>query len=169
MSNPTVWLTRDGLDELTAAAAEAAPLETGGMLLGWSNPERNEIVITTIIGPGHRAQHEVEAFRPDSEWQQRQLEAHYEGSSGAVTYLGDWHVHPNGGFGLSRRDRRTLAKIAAHSDARCRTPLMGLLAAAGDGYRFGVWMRLPGRRWRFGADVVRLNHRVWSPRSGEWF
>lgn len=113
------------------------------MLLGWENGERNEIVVTTIVGPGPDAVHSRTAFQPDAEWQQQHLDTHYEGSAGRITYLGDWRVHPRGGFGRSDRDRRTMAKTARHADARCPRPLMGLVAWVNDSYRVGVWRWAP--------------------------
>lgn len=119
MPHPTIWLTEDVADAMVAEAERTAPDETGGMLLGWDNPERDEIVVATSIGPGPDATHRLTTFHPDGAWQQAQLDVEYEKSEGRITYLGDWHVHPRGGFGMSRQDRRTMARTASHGDARC--------------------------------------------------
>lgn len=168
MPHPTLWLNDAALDNMIAEADRSGPDETGGMLLGWENVERNEIVVTTIVGPGPNAVHSPTAFQPDAEWQQEYLDAHYERSGGRITYLGDWHVHPRGGFGMSRRDRRTMAKTARHSDARCPHPLMGLVAWTEGAYRVGVWRWIPTRWQTFGhgrADALAI--RDWTPTAQE--
>ncbi len=173
MPNPTVWLNAQALDAMTAEARRAHPNETGGMLVGWDNPARHEIVIATIIGPGPNASRTKTTFEPDSAAQQAQLEHMFNTTDGAITYLGDWHVHPAGGFGMSRRDRKTMAATARHPDAQQPQPLMGLLARTADspqGYRTGVWrwdpLHPPFRR---SAPVLVTDLRVWTPTVGERF
>jgi integrative and conjugative element protein (TIGR02256 family) len=166
--HPTLWLNEAALAEMIAEADRACPDETGGMLLGWENDERQEIVVTTIVGPGPNAVHSPAAFQPDAEWQQQHLDAHYERSAGRITYLGDWHVHPRGGFGMSRRDRRTMAKTARHTDARCPHPLMGLVAWTDDSYRVGVWRWAPTWWPPFGLGMATaLTLSEWKPTVDE--
>lgn len=69
MPEPTLWLSDAVWDDMVAEAGRAAPDETGGMLLGWENPDRDEIVVSAIVGPGPRATHSRLRFRPDAEWQ----------------------------------------------------------------------------------------------------
>ena len=170
MSSLTVWVTADALGEMFAEAERMHPLETGGMLLGWTNDEGDERVVVAVIGPGAAAVHGATSFVPDAVWQQHELEVTYNRSDRKVTYLGDWHVHPMGAFGMSRRDRRTMRTIASEKEARCPTPLMGLVAPDGDGeLRFGVW------KWRASrvpfhvgyADPIPL--REWKLGAGERF
>ena len=168
MPQPTLWLNAAALEDMLTEASRAAPNETGGMLLGWENDDRNDIVVATIIGPGPNATHTPTSFRPDAEWQQERLDVQYQESRGRITYLGDWHVHPAGGFGLSRRDRRTMAKTAREGEARCAQPLMGLVAWTEDVYRVGVWRWLPAR-WRVLGlgTAVALEVREWTPTPEE--
>lgn len=162
MPYPTIWLSEAAVDEMVAEAGRAAPDETGGMLLGWENDQRNEVVVLATIGPGPGATHSRTAFRSDGAWQQDQLESAYLQSDGVVTYLGDWHVHPFGGFGMSRRDRRTMAKTGLDPDARCPRPLMALLAWEDDRYRLGVWMWEPSWTRPIVGRAVALTARTWQ-------
>jgi integrative and conjugative element protein (TIGR02256 family) len=155
------------LDAMTAEARRADPDETGGMLLGWENPSRNEVVVACLVGPGENAQYSRSSFRPDGEWQQAQLAERYIESKGVLTYLGDWHVHPSGGFGMSRRDRRTMARTARHAEARCPRPLMALLARRGDGYRAGVWTWEPTSLRPVTGRAIQLVLRSWDPSEEE--
>jgi integrative and conjugative element protein (TIGR02256 family) len=167
MPYPTIWLSQDAVETMAAEATRAAPNETGGMLLGWENPDRNEIVVLAVLGPGPAATHGPASFHPDGGWQQGHLTARYEQSGGLLTYLGDWHVHPTGGFALSRRDRRTMAKTASHAEARCPRPLMALLAREDDRYRLGVWVWEPSWLHPICGRAIPLPMRTWIPSAEE--
>lgn len=167
MPYPTIWLSDIAVEAMVAEASQAAPNETGGMLLGWENVERNEIVIWTVLGPGPSAMHTPTSFKPDGAWQQDELAATYTRTDGLITYLGDWHVHPNGGFALSRRDHRTMAKTASHSEARCPRPLMGLLAYEDDSYNVGVWVWEPSWLHPLTGRAIPLRTMTWSPSDEE--
>lgn len=141
-----VWLTDTALSAMETEAERTHPDETGGMLLGWDNPDREEFVIASALGPGPKAEHRRTTFRPDARWQQGELERMYIATDGKVTFLGDWHVHPCGGLGLSRRDRKTMAKVAASAEARTPHPITVLLAGAPGGtYQRGVWTCVNGQ------------------------
>jgi integrative and conjugative element protein (TIGR02256 family) len=144
-----VWLSDTALAGMQAEAARYDPDETGGMLLGWEDPDKQELVIAQTLGPGPNADHRRVTFRPDADWQQHELERIYLATDGKLTFLGDWHVHPAGGLGLSRRDRKTMAKVAVTEEARCPHPVTVLLAGEPEGtYQLGAW--------------------VWSPRTWPW-
>jgi integrative and conjugative element protein (TIGR02256 family) len=103
-----------------------SPLETGGVLLGYSGGE-GDLVVTTVIGGGPSASRRETSFEPDHEYQAREIALAYERSGRRWAYLGDWHTHPNGQAVLSRTDRRTLRRIARTPEARAPQPTMLLL------------------------------------------
>lgn len=122
----TLWLAEELLDRMRTQADEHAPLETGGMLLGWR--DETGILITGLLDAGPAAERERHRFLPDGAWQQRQLETAYNDSGRTVTYLGDWHSHPHGSGRPSPRDRKTAQQVAAHAEARVAAPLTLILA-----------------------------------------
>lgn len=64
-----------------------------------------------------------------------------------MTYLGDWHTHPNGSPALSRKDLRTLRRIARHPAARISQPVMAVLAGGPAAWHLAVRQpRRPGGR-----------------------
>ena len=130
-----VWLSRNVRDQLVAEAEERAPLETGGVIMGYHAGD--DVVITAMIGPGPGAHHERNTFVPDHEYQEVAIATVYQHSGRVWTYLGDWHSHPNGGSQLSTRDRQTMRRIARSRTARARTPLM-LLLSGGDEWHVTV-------------------------------
>jgi integrative and conjugative element protein (TIGR02256 family) len=121
------WWAAAALEEALREAQRAFPLETGGVLLGWS-PHPDAVVISRVIGPGPRACHRAASFEPDAAWQEERLEQAYEQAGRRLHYLGDWHTHPRGTVRLSRTDRATLQRIANHPDARSARPVMAVLA-----------------------------------------
>lgn len=171
MPHPTVWVNRSAMAGMTDEAERAHSGETGGMLLGWVNSSRSEVVVATIVGPGPDAEHHPTRFVPDADWQQTHLGAAYRRTGGKLTYLGDWHVHPQGGYGMSRRDCRAMARIASTPEARCAHPLMALLArnCADGAYQFGVWSWYPSWMPFHPGHTTELTVREWSPCDNEDF
>lgn len=86
-----------------------APLETGGLLLGWR--DGNDRIVAGLIGAGDKAVHSRQSFEPDHEFQVKELNKVFTRTNGDLDYLGDWHTHPAGHVAMSWRDRRTLRKI----------------------------------------------------------
>jgi integrative and conjugative element protein (TIGR02256 family) len=127
LTAPIAWVRSNVHASLLVQAAEHAPNETGGILLGY-RVSPAEIVITDAIGPGPDADHRRTGFDPDADWQAAELARRYDATNRRVHYLGDWHTHPGGTSTLSRTDRRTLREIARHRDARCPHPVMAVLA-----------------------------------------
>ncbi len=146
MNTPVVWWAQDALDQAVAEADRTFPMETGGVLLGW-RASTTEVIITDLVGPGPGAEHHRVWFRPDADWQQEQIDARYAHSGRTVTYLGDWHTHPNGSPVLSRKDLRTLRRISRHADARIPQPVMAVVAG-GPEWRLAVRQPRRPRGWR---------------------
>jgi len=130
------WVSARVLSETWHAASLVAPLETGGVLMGYV--QGSDAIVTTWIGPGPQARHGQSYFEPDYEFQEDEIARIYQGSGRVTTYLGDWHSHPGGSLALSGTDRQTLRRISNHSKARAKQPLMMILAGR-DPWAFGVW------------------------------
>lgn len=143
----SVWLPELVVEELRHLANQYYPLETGGMLLGYI-AENKDYVLTSVIGPGPHAKHSRHAFEPDSAFQLKILHARYMGTNGRETYLGDWHTHPDGTTSLSRRDKETLASIAATPESQIRSPLMAVMAGSKHDWEIDLVRFIsPHKRW----------------------
>lgn len=58
-----------------------------------------------------------------------------------MTYLGDWHSHPNSLRPyLSPKDRRALRKIAISEEAQVLRPLSLVCAGTPENWEEGVWV-----------------------------
>jgi len=122
------WLRQAALEFMTEEADAKAPLETGGVLIGYLAQPGNIPVILCASGPGPRALHGQAYYRPDHQHDEALISAFYEESGRRLIYLGDWHTHPAPVYNLSWRDRRTLKRIARCKSARISTPVMIILA-----------------------------------------
>jgi integrative and conjugative element protein (TIGR02256 family) len=141
------WITGTAVDAVLHAAADAEPLETGGLLMGYHTADCLEVVITDIVGPGPDAVHASDAFTPDYPYHERMVAELYESSGGTTTYLGDWHTHPGGTPSPSKTDTAALRQIARSPEARAPEPIMGI-AAGPDPWRLAVWQLPLAHRWR---------------------
>lgn len=120
------WINKNVFNEIKKEANLWLPNETGGVLLGyWSS--HDELVITNLIGPGINALHGRHSFSPDAKWQEAEIAKIYKKSGRLITYLGDWHSHPEGAPSLSIRDLVTMFRVAVHKPARAPRPIMGIL------------------------------------------
>jgi integrative and conjugative element protein (TIGR02256 family) len=99
------------------------PKETGGILMG-NRKSVDEWIITQVIGPGRNAKHTLTSFIPDYDYQEEEVAKIYSESNCLETYLGDWHTHPNSNSHLSKKDTKTLRRIALFKKARIENPLM---------------------------------------------
>jgi integrative and conjugative element protein (TIGR02256 family) len=146
------WVEKISLARMIEEASNKYPDETGGCLMGYGS--QGNVVVTTCIGPGPKAKHRRSEFVPDSEWQELQIEQIYEKSGRLLTYLGDWHSHPNAATRLSWKDRRTLLKIATFGEARLSSPIMAVVA--GPPWSVKVWKTVSPRRIFFNVCVEEL-------------
>lgn len=161
---PTVaWFARSALRTIVEEDAQHGPVETGGVLVGyWVSAAEVVITEATTAGPG--ARHEPKAYLPDAEHDAREIARFYASSARTHVYLGDWHSHPSGGLGLSRRDRQTLRRIARHEDAQAPEPLMAVVGESGDALAVAVWvLRRHGARDRAESCRVRVFGRPTRP------
>lgn len=148
-----IWLSSHVMKEMATLADTNYPLETGGMLLGYV-ADNNDVVVTTIIGPGPAAKHARHTFEPDSAYQIEILHVHYRATHGQETYLGDWHSHPDGVSILSRTDKRTLALIAQNPSSGIKNPIMAVIAGFPNQWNIGAVRFISMHRRLFIANYI---------------
>lgn len=134
------WLHRSALDAMLEETLARAPLETGGMLLGYRPTETDDVVITEVTGPGPGAHHGRRRFRPDGRWQQRRLAEAYASSGRITTFVGDWHCHPDEHPVPSRRDLRTARRTSRRKAARAPHPAMIIVGVEEGQVALGVYV-----------------------------
>lgn len=144
----SILLPRDIFLEMVHEATRKTPLETGGILLGTWLSGQFGAHVSKMIGPGPNAVHELHSFEPDYKYQSAEVELVYRKAPKGVTYLGDWHTHPNGSACVSWRDRFCLLKIAQAPESCTSTPIMVIMSGP-DEWIPSAWMFRgpPRRRW----------------------
>jgi integrative and conjugative element protein (TIGR02256 family) len=166
-SGGTAWVNAAVLKSLEEEGHRRAPDETGGVLIGYWSTGSHEVVITNATGPGPRAKHSKALYIPDREYDQAMIAHHYAAAGRRLTYLGDWHTHPDGKAYLSDQDRRTLRQIAESPSARAPKALMAILAG-GQPWELHIWVgHLQKRRWRTTSlEAELLTVRPFDTRQG---
>ncbi len=150
-----IWVSKSAVEQMTSLGREFAPLETGGILLGWTDgPDR---IVTGIIGAGPRAMHGRQAFIPDHRWQMEALHDAFAQSSGDLNYIGDWHTHPVGPTIMSSEDERTLRRIGR----RITAPAMIIVDPSRAPAEIASWT-LESSGW-FARSVQPLEPRYFQP------
>ena len=117
-----IWIANSAYNDILKEYKQKEPLETGGVLMGYWTKEG--AVITDIIGPGENSIHKKVSFIPDNKYHIQEVARIYKDSGRTITYLGDWHSHPDAESYLSSQDIRTLIKISKHKASRLKFPIM---------------------------------------------
>jgi integrative and conjugative element protein (TIGR02256 family) len=166
LSGDVAWVAAEALALIEAEARRRAPNETGGVLLGYWSAEGDEVVITCATGAGPRAKHSKVVYTPDRDYDQALIADYYLAAGRRITYLGDWHTHPDAGAYLSDQDRRTLRQIAESPSARAPNALMAVLAG-GRPWELHVWVgRVQKRRWwTTSLETKLLTVRAFGPQE----
>jgi integrative and conjugative element protein (TIGR02256 family) len=119
-----VQIPRTLYQAIFAAADEAKPRETGGVLMGTHTEGGKSSQVTELVSGGPNAIATPSSFDPDQEFQQAAVDRLFLEHCGSLNYLGDWHSHPRGDPYPSQTDRKALRSIRASADARCPEPIM---------------------------------------------
>jgi integrative and conjugative element protein (TIGR02256 family) len=141
------WFAETAFDLMVSEADRCAPYETGGVLMGYWSDDPRALVVVESVGPGPEADHRLASFAPDHVYQEAEIERIYLESGRRITYLGDWHTHPNGIAALSLTDRITQVRIARNRDARAPNAVMAILAGGSPSWTLGVWQLQTRRFW----------------------
>ena len=127
-NSQTLWISKQIFQKMLADAEKWSPYETGGVFMGYTADD-HDLVVTDLIDAGDHAKHKKFRFQPDQDYQLEQIARIYKESKGTVTYLGDWHTHPNSTPNLSLLDKRTLTKIALTPASKNTQPIMVILGS----------------------------------------
>lgn len=151
-----VWILRNVFDRIVQEAERKAPLETGGLLIGYRSADDIHLVVMDMIGPGPKAKHRKWTYKPDYGFHREEVKKVYDETGGMHTYLGDWHSHPTDSAYLSLLDKRALRNIACFPDNFIDRPIMLVLGRGSNGeWTPGTWRisplqhKFPWGRWEY--------------------
>lgn len=145
-----LWIPSSSYQCMINGADEWFPYETGGIFIGY-RADNKDIVVTNMIEAGPGAIHRRYSFSPDQEYQLDEIARIYCYSKGELTYLGDWHTHPNNTLRLSFKDKRTLTRIAITPESKNSHPIMAILGGAPQQWTLDMVQFISGklRVWPF--------------------
>lgn len=111
---PNGWRVRirQGLfDRLIQQALEAAPNETGGILIGLVAKKQKTIFITRLLDAPSDSDHRPYAFKIGINDIPDQVRSIMQKTSNLIRYVGEWHSHPQGPSSLSQADQETVQQL----------------------------------------------------------
>jgi len=140
-----IYILKSLIDSIIEETLVNEPLETGGMLLGYI--EQRNYYVVDLIDSGPEAVHKSNYFLPDGKYQQPILEQKFFKSNGKVTFLGDWHSHPNADSYMSNLDMETLKNISEDEGAQITCPIFIIIGTSpfkirGFSYENGNYQKL---------------------------
>lgn len=135
----SVWLKESEYHNISKYAEAKNPLESGGVLLGYRSGNDVDMVVTHVLGSGPKAIHGRFSYVPDYLSDEESVGEIFDNYNGEITYLGDWHSHPNQESYLSWRDRRALRNIARYKENYIDTPIMLILGGCKGAYKLNGW------------------------------
>jgi proteasome lid subunit RPN8/RPN11 len=127
--NWTVRLSHKAYSYIQVETVAALPNETGGLLVGFIHYKRKIIYVTRALPPPQDSEGYPYAFKLGIQDVPEQLEVIYQRTGGVISYVGEWHSHPNGSEQLSTTDLAAVKQISAHLQ-RARIPTHIIIATA---------------------------------------
>lgn len=126
------WL----IEKIYSARSKKLPNETGGILIGCHNMEEKKVyAVDTILSPGDSIEYPTAYIRGIKDVRSN-LDIIENRTAGALSYIGEWHSHPEGCSSKPSQDDRTLFKwLKKHMEDENLPPLM-LIAGANDDFTF---------------------------------
>lgn len=108
---------KNGLDILlNKLLVESSPNETGGLLIGTFDLKQKTIHVTDVLDAPPDSKRSPFAFERGVQDVPQVITDIYTKTGGMISYVGEWHTHPNGSSVLSDQDSRTVAGIKRHLD-----------------------------------------------------
>lgn len=123
---------------IRALRAAALPSETGGILVGHHDMQRRILYVVDALPAPPDSEGRPVFFVRGSEGLQQRIRELEAMTAGALTYVGEWHSHPDGCSVLpSRDDANVLAWLGKHLEADGIPAVMGIVGDYELAFYFG--------------------------------
>lgn len=117
-------ISQNVLDEMHSKALASFPNETGGMLAGHISDDCHEAVVECLVIPSKTESSHVSFLRETEGMEQTWKEL----TECGLTYLGEWHTHPNGTTKYSYTDCQAMAGVVSDTNVALETPLLFIVS-----------------------------------------
>jgi len=114
-------------NKIINSAWRCYPKEYGGILVGNYINDGTCVVISDSILPENFTSTEV-YFSPDNVELSRCINDIRKSSHGSITYVGEWHCHPDGTTEYSNRDFRAIKSLAESKTVNANNPILCIIA-----------------------------------------
>ncbi len=118
-------------EEITSLTEASPDSETGGILLGYIDDNRQAVVLR-VTGPGPQASRSASHFEKDVQFIQSQVDTAASELGDRGSYIGEWHSHLEASPQPSAIDVRSLVGIVHAPNYLTRCPVMLIAGLAPD-------------------------------------
>lgn len=127
--NLSLKIGQNILDEMYSIALALFPNETGGMFAGRISEDGHDAVVERLVIPSKTESTNVSFMRETNGMEQTWKKLSEQG----LSYLGEWHTHPNGTPHYSHTDYMAMKGIADDRNVALSTPILFIISLKDSG------------------------------------
>ena len=131
------------MEDILAYVQRAGDRETGGILIGLYNAQRDTAIVKKITGPPNDSKSGRTWFNRGIKGLQHLLNKAWNQNQ---YYLGEWHFHPNASPNPSFCDKAQMINIAASRQYNCPEPVLLIIGGTALIYTIKVFVVVESRR-----------------------
>lgn len=133
-------LETDIVGEMLKFISAAASKETGGILIGFYNENRDVAIVKTASGPPSDSDHGYTWFKRGTKGLQQLLLKLWKQKE---YYLGEWHYHPDASATPSLVDKAQMKQIANNINYHCPEPILVIIGGSPDHFEMKSFVLTP--------------------------
>lgn len=127
--NLSLKIGQNIIDEMHSIALASFPNETGGMFAGRISEDGHDAVVERLVIPSKTESTNVSFMRETNGMEQTWKKLSEQG----LSYLGEWHTHPNGTPQYSHTDYMAMKGIADDRNVALSTPILFIISLKDSG------------------------------------
>lgn len=146
----------DLLTQMVERGQNFYPKEYGGILVGrYVDSDRLVIIEDMVLPKNYRSS--AYSFERGNKGLKEALAKHFE-SNPSLTYVGEWHTHPNSSTTPSTTDTNALRQIAQHDNVFIENPILVIIALTRRGHEFGFYVWYHNRVCCYEEERISLSN-----------
>lgn len=152
----SIEIRDDLLAQMVAHGQKFYPKEYGGILVGRYVDNNSLVIIEDMVLPkNYKAS--AYSFERGNKRLKKALVRHFE-STPSLTYVGEWHTHPNGSTTPSETDTNALYQIAQHHNVFIENPILVIISLTRRGHEFGFFVWYHNRVYSYEKERIGLSN-----------
>lgn len=130
----TIEMDSSKLEMMITETKKNPKIETGGVMVGYLDKERDVVKVVNCSGPGPKAIKTETKFLKDKEFCQSFINKEFSKTNQKNSYVGEWHYHPSIDNSPSGTDLKSLYDIAEEKNYLTEDPAMVILNNLGEAF-----------------------------------